>query len=209
MVSEETVLCLGSSWGTSEHVSKPISSPPFLTPQHKRGHANHTEDNDINITFEAILHFQSTLWKCAFFSNRPRLKRIPWLYSMQLSLWVWDDSAGLQISKSKAWTVQEFSILCLPQRSAVKQWRYAVSNPDTGLLEGLVWHSKIYCWNKNVLNLNGCLICHWELQSLSTKKETASEISKKRPGFPFLCYRIKTAALNSKILISAEVQKGN
>lgn len=196
MVSEERVLCLGSSWGTSGHVSKAISTPPFLTPQHKRVHANHTEDNDGSITFVTIFHFLTTLWNILHVSQHKAQKdTLTAVHAGELV--VRDDSAGLQISKSKAQTVQEFSILFLPQRSAVKQWRYAVSNPDTRLLEGLVSHSKIYCWNKNVLNLNRCLICHWELQSLSTKKETVSETSKKRLGFPFLCYRIKTAALNS------------
>lgn len=207
MISEERVLCLVSSWGTSEHVNKPISSPPFLIPQHKWAHVNHTEDNDVSITFQTISHFHSTLWRSAFLQDKAQKDTLTVFLAAVLV--VWDDSAGLQISKSKAQTVQEFSILLLPQRSAVKQWCYAVSNPDTGLLEGLVSHCKIYCWNKNVLNLNSCLICHWELQSLSTKKETVSETSKKRPGFPFLHYRIKTAALNSKILISAELQKGN
>lgn len=188
-------------------MNKPTSSPPFLIPQPKWVDANHVEDNDVSITFEAILHFWSTLWKSAFLENKAQKDTLTALHAAEPVLW--DDSAGLQISKWKAQTIQEFSILFLPQRSAVKQWRYAVSNPDTGLLEGLVSQSKIYCWNKNVFNLNSCLICHWELQSMSTKKEMVSETYKKRPGFPFLCYRIKTAALNSNILISAEVQKGN
>lgn len=60
MVSEEGMLCLETNRDTSEHMNKPISSP-FLIPQHKGMYANQTEDNVVNITLEAILHFYSAL----------------------------------------------------------------------------------------------------------------------------------------------------
>lgn len=70
MVSEERVLCLGSSWGTSEHVNEPISSPPFLIPQHKWVQVNHTEDNDVQYYFPNNFTLSQHTMKVCFLTGQ-------------------------------------------------------------------------------------------------------------------------------------------